>query len=109
MVFFGLLPGLEHKKRTESAPEQNAHVEIIRKTIVNNKRRSAYHLVYFEFPDGSEKAFNIKSEIYYTLQECETGMLTYKELENIEDRGALSDFFAPNHYYRRFIFFKKDS
>ena len=57
------------------------------------------YFALFEFPDGSEKEFEIRNRYSRnkTLRECGTGKLTYKELKNSE-----------NYKDRWFIRYKRD-
>jgi len=96
-------------------PEQFEQVEVTGKRIKQDtnikrgKRLTLYtHIVTFKFSDNSEKELKVGFEserIYNLLQEGETGTLTYKEIENIEQKYENED-----DYYkgRLFISFEKD-
>ena len=102
---------IDFKPRKE--PKQVVYDEIL------SKRWSYSHstkggttterFVTFLFPNGDEKELKItgdgKREIYESLQEGDTGMLTYKELE--EDNRFGSKFFA-DWSFRYFVSFEKD-
>ena len=102
-------------------PEQSEQVEVVEKRVeissshgrrVSRKYYSYY--VAFKFPDGTIKEFKvdhistrdfkkeINSSVYDSIFESDTGILTYKELENAENR-----FFSPTNY-REFHSFEKD-
>ena len=108
-----------------SQPEQRAPVEVVEKNIDrrtssgSKHRRSSTIFSYrisFRFPDGTVKKFEADkfvlsgvrkeapySSVYAGINEGETGLLTYKELEpaEIERWGEIAG--------RKFIHFKQDT
>ena len=105
LFVFKVLPNL--------APEQHGQVRVVGKRIRTayieteygmEDRKYPQYLISFEFLDGVEKEFEIPGnlkislEIYDSIQEGDTGMLSYKESKN-----------AKTYEKRRFINFKKYS
>jgi len=94
-------------KRPQKEPEQIAQVEVIgKRTHTSHSTKgstSTFYLVNFKFLGGDEKEFKITSktrsaaEIYNSMQEGDTGTLTYKELKN-----------ATKFDHRFFVSFEKD-
>ena len=95
--------------RLETQPVQSRRVE-----VVSKRTKAAYYhstgggvykkstpdgYITFEFSDGFEKEFYVKSaEIYNVLQEGDTGILSYKQ---VKDGTGIME--------KRFISFEKDS
>lgn len=107
-------------------PEQAVKAEITEKRIEriyisgrrNVQSRTSYrYLIFFKFSDGSVKEFEVDtywvygssktapySPVYDELKEGDTGVLTYKELENIEQK-----YIEDQYRGRKFISFEKDA
>ncbi len=107
-------------------PEQAVKAEITEKrieSIYSSVRRHAQsrtfyrYLIFFKFSDGSVKEFEVDtywiygssetapySPVYDELKEGDTGVLTYKELENIEQK-----YIEDQYRGRKFISFEKDA
>ena len=113
------------KMQLKSSPEQAEQVEVvekrINKTYIGSSRgigesKTAYTFyISFKFSDGSVKEFEVGrdsigrgiirepyNKVYDSLNEGDTGILTYKELKNAENR-----YYTPSSY-RLFISFEKD-
>jgi len=91
--------------------EQYAQVEVVgkrvRPTSVRHGKDS--YIVAFKFPDGSVKELEVgigRRKVYDSIQEGDTGMLTYKERENIEEKIKNEELQFDG---RRFISFKRDT
>lgn len=106
-------------------PEQQAHVQVMGKRIDRRTADGSKHsrsstifsyCISFQFPDGTVKKFEADkfvlsgvrkeapySSVYAGINEGETGLLTYKELEpaEIERWGEIAG--------RKFIHFKQDT
>ena len=115
-----------YERELKSNPEQSAQVQVLEKRIFRHfssghrsTRTSYTYIVAFKFSDDSIKEFEVdfksvsgisKTELYSfrynSFYEGDTGMLTYKEIENIEE-----NFKNPEMEYRgrHFISFEKDS
>ena len=85
-------------------PEQSAYVKIIKKEI--GKRRNGtpegnYYMT-FEFADGREKKLRCTAVGQFeTVQENDTGTLTYKECQNPQNKDY-------SYYHRVFVRFEKE-
>ena len=111
--------------RLDSQPEQQAQVEVVGKRIDRHTTDGSKHMssstifsfrISFQFPDGTVKEFEADrfrlfgvrkeaptSSVYDGLNEGDTGILTYKELEPAE----IERLDEPNG--RKFIRFKQDT
>jgi len=102
-------------------PEQSEQVEVIGKRIYqssdNGKVWSTY-IVAFRFPDGSVKELSVgtnssrinsnrddHNSIYDSINQGDTGILIYKEIEKIEEKYKNEDL---RYDGRQFIGFEKD-
>jgi len=122
-IFRGLIPSVQFANR----PEQSAQVEVVGKRVrryhsSGSKGSSGVtsytYIVAFQFPDGSVKEFrvgrqskkngtegNVACSLYDSIYEGNTGILSYKELSNIEKKRN-----EGMHWeHRRFISFEKDA
>jgi len=101
-------------------PEQSEQVEVVGKRIhiTGHERAPKYRdyyvfIVAFEFPDGSVKELQVEddlkkesySSLYESIDEGDTGVLTYKEIENVEKKYQNEDI---RYYGRLLISFEKD-
>lgn len=106
-----------HKLPLKNAPEQQAEVVVADKNIILNDsmfERPNKYFVKFQFPDGSIKEFDVSikgadaatsGNFYYTLNVGDKGTLTYKEIENIEEKYDEE----KRYKGREFISFERDS
>ena len=112
----------EIKAELKHNPEQSAQVEVVSKRVIKERRRrftTRYtYIVTFEFSDGSAKEVEVDRNstrgnpitelynfIYDTIDEGDTGILTYKEIENIEVYFENENLCRGG---RKFISFEKD-
>ena len=122
-VVFQISEAMVKSRNFTNSPEQFEHVEVVRKRII--KRRSGgykitpetyyTYIVAFKFFDGSIKEFKVSfssqspedggGKIYCSIYEGEKGIITYKEIKNIEKKYKKEE----NHWEgRQFINFEKD-
>ena len=99
-------------------PEQREQVEVVEKRIISESAGEDYtyhYIVAFKFPDNSVKeievgrggnfALNNPTGVYDSVGKGDTGILTYKEIENIEEKYKKED---RRYKGRLFISFWKD-
>jgi len=65
-------------------PELQASVCVKNKTIVPVLTGVSFHIVTFIFPDSLEKSLIVPEDLYSIFLECDQGVLTYKEIDDIE-------------------------
>lgn len=82
IISFCMIPYEMKKAELNTMPEQIAQVEVIKTEIHRNSRGPDDYWVYVEFPDDTEKIFEIDEEYYDIIFEGETGTLFYKERSN---------------------------
>ncbi|MDR1628872.1 MAG: DUF2500 domain-containing protein [Oscillospiraceae bacterium] len=86
IVLFILIVPSDRKRERElkAMPEQVAWVEIIKKEIrtEGSDPQFFYSIATFKTSDGIEIELQVFRDVYKTMQEGDTGMLTYKALEN---------------------------
>jgi len=99
-------------------PQQSEQVEVVGKRYVSDGSIDGsidYYIVAFKFSDNSVKEFEVGSGgflalnnprgVYDSVKEGDTGTLTYREIENIEEKYKKEEL----HYAgREFIGFEKD-
>ena len=116
----------ELKTELKNRPEQTVQAEIISKRIIKDSfyGKTSFVNVYiyiisFKFPDGSIKELRVDRQSYHnrlkkndpdsfqydSLTVGDTGILTYKEIENIEERVKNEN---VRYGSRLFISFEKD-
>jgi len=127
VILLILCPILIDVIKLNISPEQSVQVEIVGKRIreyqspgtgeAPSKIYSTY-IVAFKFTDGSVKELEVaytsrdpkKKEgpcyIYDSLHEGDTGILIYKEIENIEEKCKNEEM---RYDYRLFVRFTRDS
>ena len=93
-----LAPYARMRSKLNTIIEQTAQVKVIK---LDSARLSLGELytVWFEFPDGTEKRFEIDRKIDRSIFKNETGTLTYKEINPSE---------GNDYDHRLYIDFKKD-
>ena len=110
-----------YKLPLKNAPEQQAEVVVADKNIILKDNafdgwfeRPNKYFVKFQFPDGSIKELDVSikgadaatsGNFYYTLSVGDKGTLTYKEIENIEEKYDEE----KRYKGREFISFERDS
>ena len=87
-----------------SRPEQREQVTLTGKRIKEYSDFPDDYLFVFKFPDHSKKEFILSGkECYDSFHEGDTGMLIYKEMQNIEDKKE-----SIQCRYRHLMSFEKD-
>ena len=124
LIFFAVaiigIPLLVYCLQFKNLPKQVEQVEVINKNKKSNDIEGGpsicHHFITFKFPDNSEKEFFVPPDseegehfpknLYYSVQETDKGILTYKERAHAIKRVKNEKW----HYNsRQFISFKKDS
>ena len=100
-----------------SVPEQQNQAEVVGRRIIEKSHDAGgdpggpiLYFISFKFSDGSVKELEVgvdKSgrQVYESFHEGDTGMLTYKERKNIEEKFKNEDL---RHEGRQFLSFEKD-
>ena len=94
LIAFNAILSFLDEALIRTTPECQEHVKVVEKRIetttvydaaVEHSSVKYYHLATFEFSDGSKKEFNIGVS-YNDIYIGDTGMLTYHEKKDIEDK-----------------------
>jgi hypothetical protein len=102
------------RERFDDRPQQYVYAEVIGKRrqrdSVVNSRDLIYYIISFKLSDGLVKELQVGDdlcrEVFDSIYVGDTGMLLYKEIENIEENIRREERYWTG---RRFIGFKKDS
>lgn len=101
IAFILIVPSsMKRERELKAQPEQVAWVQIIKKEIriEGSDPQFFYSIATFKTSDGIEIELKVFRDVYKTMQEGDTGILTYKTLEN-----------STRWEQRKFISFEKDS